>query len=71
MNFIDFKELGLQIQMQRKLQNLKQTDLAEKSGLSLDTIRRIEQGKINATGSTMEKVFKVLNIQMVYRLERR
>jgi len=67
---IDMKELGLNIQMQRKLKGLNQEELAEKANISLDTLKKIEQGKLNTTFNTLNKIVKALNLHFKYRLEK-
>ncbi len=41
----DWKRLGEQLQAARKAQGLRQTDLAERAGVSLATVQAVESGK--------------------------
>lgn len=56
------KTVGLKIQMNRKLKNLTQEDLAKKADISLITVRKIEQGKSNFTMGMLQKICDVLEI---------
>ena len=53
------RQVGTQVATWRKLQRLTAAQLAERAGLSKDTLRSIEQGK--GTAST-ENLFRVLRI---------
>lgn len=44
----------------RKVRNMTQEDLADKAGLTLSQIARIETGVINTTISTVEALLKAL-----------
>lgn len=53
---------GEQVQAARVLVRLKQPELAERAGLSVDTVKRIEgtRGMVNATVSTVLAIQRAL-----------
>lgn len=53
---------GANLRHYRKAEGLTQTGLAEKVGLSLDMIGRLERGLTAPSFETIEKLAKVLNI---------
>jgi DNA-binding XRE family transcriptional regulator len=55
---------------QRKTQNLSQQDLAEKAGVSLNTIKDIELGKVHPSFFTAGKILEALGVK-IERIERR
>lgn len=56
------EELGKLIRDRRKAQALSLHELAERSGVSYNTLQQIESGKSNPRTDTLEAIFKVLNI---------
>lgn len=60
-NEVIMKELGKRIQDIRISMNLTQTELAEKSGIALRTVARIENGESVKVESVLD-VFRVLNV---------
>lgn len=51
----------MELQKLRLKRNLTQKQLAEKTGLSLSSIRKLEQGLMNPSLATIEKLSKALN----------
>ena len=51
---MDAKELGIKIQELRKQKGMTQEDLADKTGLSVRTIQRIESGEVDPRSYTPE-----------------
>ena len=47
---------------------ISQADLAEMAGVSLATVKDIEREKGNPSIQTIEKLFNVLGLEIVYRL---
>ena len=54
---------GKKLREARERQGMTQADLAEKSGLSTDTIGRVEGGH-NPTGTTLETLADALGVSM-------
>ena len=54
--------LGLRLKELRKQKGMSQELLAEKSGLSLRTIQRIENGETNPTGESLKRLSNALNV---------
>ncbi|MCQ8893893.1 MAG: CBS domain-containing protein [Methanolinea sp.] len=50
-----------EIKARRELLGLKQTDLAEKAGISQSMVARIERGSVDPRVSTLRKIVAVLN----------
>ena len=57
-------EIGQLIKTRRKLFRLTQLDLAEMTGVSHNTIRKIERGKANPTIEVLSKLGTVLGYQI-------
>lgn len=55
-------EIGSKVVQFRKLTNLSQEALAEKSGLNLRTVQRIEKGDTVPRGDTIQRLCKALEI---------
>jgi transcriptional regulator with XRE-family HTH domain len=58
-------KIGNRIQKLRELQGLSQQDLAAKCNFEKSNMSRLEAGKVNSTLSTIEKVAKSLNVDVV------
>jgi transcriptional regulator with XRE-family HTH domain len=58
-------KIGNRIQKLRELQGLSQQDLAAKCNFEKSNMSRLEAGKVNSTLSTIEKVAKALNVDVV------
>jgi len=54
------ERLGAQIRNLRILRNLDQRELAERAGVALNVVKRLESGKTSTTKSLI-KVLKILN----------
>ncbi len=63
-------EYAKEIKARRKKLGISQVDLAEFSELSLATIKDIERGQSNPSLSTMEKINKVLGLELVLQIKR-
>lgn len=61
---MDAKELGLKIQELRKLKGMTQEDLAEKTGLSVRTIQRIESGEVDPRSYTLNQIAEALGVEI-------
>ena len=58
------KEIGILIEERRRLLSLRQEDLAEMSGVTVRTIRNIEQGKGNPAFTTLEKLCDIVGLDI-------
>ena len=58
------KEIGEQIRERRDILRLQQRDLAELAGISLRTIIQVENGSGNPSLATLQKLAKVLGLEM-------
>ena len=61
---MDAKELGLKIQELRKQKGMTQEDLAEKTGLSVRTIQRIESGEVDPRSYTLNQIAEALEVEI-------
>jgi ribosome-binding protein aMBF1 (putative translation factor) len=59
------QKIGKRIQELRELQNLSQQDLAAKCNYDKSNMSRLESGRVNMTVSTLERVCKALNIDLI------
>ncbi|ANO35406.1 hypothetical protein A6E01_19530 (plasmid) [Vibrio breoganii] len=57
-------QLGLTIKHQRTKLNLRIIDVAEKCGLSKDTVNKIEKGELNVRLHNVMKVINLLGITL-------
>lgn len=57
-------EIGILIEERRRPLSLRQEDLAEMSGVTVRTIRNIEQGKGNPAFATLEKVCGIVGLDI-------
>lgn len=57
--------IGKQIRKRRKSLNISVNTLAKKTGLSRRFIYKIENGKGNPTIKTLEKIFEVLEVDIL------
>jgi DNA-binding XRE family transcriptional regulator len=60
----DIRKLCEQIRETRKQQGMSQTDLAQKSGLSQQTISFVEQGYVNISIKTLKKIVDALRLKI-------
>ena len=65
--------LGLELHRIREERGLSVEDLAEKSGMSVTTIKAVESGTREARGETVANLAKALGLSFdeVWRLQRR
>ncbi|MGY6559034.1 MAG: helix-turn-helix domain-containing protein [Nitritalea sp.] len=56
--------LGTQIKQARTAQNLTQSQLSEKTGVSLRTIQRIEKNEVQPSSYSRQQLEKVLSIDL-------
>lgn len=59
------KELSEIIEKRRKFLGLTQSTLAERSGISLRSLKMMEAGDANPTLEQVEKVLKVLGMKLL------
>lgn len=62
---ITLKKIGKRIQELREMQNLSQQDFAAKINYDKSNMSRLEAGKTNMTVTTLEKVSKALNVELI------
>jgi DNA-binding XRE family transcriptional regulator len=67
------EQLGLELRRIREERGLTVEDLAQKSGISVTTVRAVERGTREARGDTVAKLAKPLGLTFddVWRLQRR
>ncbi len=58
------QKLSLQVKELRKRKGLSQKILAKKSGLSLRTVQRVENGETEPTGETLKRISEVLGVAL-------
>jgi uncharacterized Tic20 family protein len=61
---MDAKQLGQKIQELRKQKGMTQEDLAEKTGLSVRTIQRIESGEVDPRSYTLNQIAEALGVEI-------
>ena len=62
-------DLAEAIKSRRKLLSISQADRAEMSEVSPATIKNIERGKGNPSIETLEKLFEVLGMEIVFKVK--
>lgn len=55
--------IGKQIKERRKILRITQSDLAELSGISINTLYKIERGQTNPTLKLLNQIAKVLGME--------
>lgn len=55
--------IGKQIKERRKILRITQSDLAELSGISINTLYKIERGQANPTLKLLNQIAKVLGME--------
>ncbi|MEY4383067.1 MAG: hypothetical protein RI995_609 [Bacteroidota bacterium] len=62
---MELKLFGKIIREKRNNLNLKQEDLSEQSGIAIKTIHSIELGKGNPSFITIQKLFSILELDLI------
>ena len=63
------EDIGMRVRARRFYHSMGQADLAKETGLSVETISRIESGKNVPRFSTIRKLAKVLDVPASYFTE--
>ena len=63
------KNISDSIRFRREFLNLRQEDLAEMSGVTIKTIHLIERGTGNPSVETLEKLGKVLGMELLFQVK--
>jgi transcriptional regulator with XRE-family HTH domain len=63
-------EIGKLIEERRGQLSLRQEDLAEMSGVTVRTIRNIEQGNGNPAFATLKKLCEILGLQITVGIKK-
>ena len=61
-------DIGFELYKARLNRDISQTDLAKKSGVSQNTLSRIEHKKIIPSYRIMEKIAKALDLELIVEL---
>jgi transcriptional regulator with XRE-family HTH domain len=61
--YIISKKVGRKIRIIRKQRGLTQEDIADKSGMHVSTLGRIERGESNPPLQTLNKIAQVLKVK--------
>ncbi len=61
---MSYLEIGKRIKERRKALRITQPDLAELSGISVNTLYKIERGQANPTLKVLNKLAKVLGMEL-------
>tara|TARA_B100000780_G_scaffold156289_1_gene109291 strand:+ start:609 stop:992 length:384 start_codon:yes stop_codon:yes gene_type:complete len=64
--FVEFMTLGEKITMLRKKKSLSQLELADKVGVSRDTIGKYERNDITPTVDKAKKIADIINVSLDY-----
>ena len=64
MNYLSKRNFGRHIRSLRKARGMTQDTLAEKSGVAVDTIRRLESGGFSPSLDTLTKVGTGMNLRL-------
>jgi transcriptional regulator with XRE-family HTH domain len=59
------KEIGKKIKERRKIMSMKQSQLANYTGLSVVTLSQIESGKANPSFDSLNEIFHFLNLEII------
>ncbi len=62
-------KISYQIRVRRVKSGFSQEELAEKSGLSLRTVQRIENGETDPRGDSLKRIAKVLGVSPEYLID--
>lgn len=63
------KALGKKLKEARTKLKLTQEQVAEKVGVSANWYARVERGEENAAQDTLESLFKLLKIKVIYKVD--
>jgi transcriptional regulator with XRE-family HTH domain len=63
-------EIGQLITRRRELLRLRQEDLSEMSGIAIKTIHLIEKGSANPSMATIEKIARVLGLELMLQIRK-
>jgi transcriptional regulator with XRE-family HTH domain len=66
---MESSEMGKIIKFRREFLHLKQSDLAELSGVTIKTIHLIESGTGNPSFETIEKIANVLGMELLLQVK--
>ena len=66
---MNLKEIGNLIILRREFFKLRQTDLAELSKVAEKTINQIEQGNVNPSFKTLDKIAAVLGLELYLKVK--
>lgn len=64
-----FSTIGQQIKARRKLLKIRQADLAELAGISINSLYKIERGQANPTLEILEKICNVLGMEIKLKVK--
>lgn len=67
---MEISEIGKYLQERRTKLQIRQEDLAELTGLTAKTIYLLENGKGNASLSTLEKITAVLGLEINLQIKK-
>ena len=63
-------DIGIKIKSRRKELKITQPHLAELSGLSVNTIYKIEKDQLNPTIDVVEKIAQVLGLELLLQVKK-
>lgn len=63
-------QIGQLITKRREFLQLRQEDLSEMSGVAIKTIHLIEKGSGNPSMATIEKIAKVLGLELMLQIRK-
>lgn len=58
------EEIGKQIKIRRKVLRIRQLDLTEMAGISINTLYKIERGQANPTIQVVNKIADILGMEV-------
>jgi len=64
------KEIGKKIKERRDTFGITQPDLAEMSGISVNTLYKIETGQANPTVKVLNKIADILGMELVLTVKK-
>lgn len=66
---MSLEEIGKLIKLRRDFLNLRQEDLAEISGVNTRTIHQVETGKGNPSIQTLEKLTRIIGMELIIQVK--